>query len=74
MEKVKGDVTNNLSKDIDELKHGQNQLAAKDEDFNDRILNNLEKLINLEESYNIQQQKAKFVDTLNERSEQNRLL
>merc|ERR1711962_662141 len=36
-------------------------MAAKDEDFNDRIL------INLEESYNIQQQKAKFVDTLNER-------
>ena len=42
-------------------------MAAKDEDFNDRINNNLEKIINLEESNVIQQQKAKYVDTLNER-------
>ena len=42
-------------------------MAAKDEDFNDRINDNLEKIINLEESNVIQQQKAKYVDTLNER-------
>ena len=67
LEKVKDDVTNKLNKEIEDIKHSHNVFSAKDEDFNDRINNNLEKIINLEESNVIQQQKAKFVDTLNER-------
>ena len=65
MEKVKADITDKVG--IEHFKAGQNILAAKDDELNDRINHNLEKIINLEESNVIQQQKAKYVDTLNER-------
>jgi len=65
LEKVKADITDKVG--IEHFKAGQNILAAKDDELNDRINHNLEKIINLEESNVIQQQKAKYVDTLNER-------
>merc|ERR1712141_785794 len=52
---------------IDLLKNQLNDLQVKDEDFNDRINNNLEKIVNLEENSVMQEQKARYVEALNER-------
>merc|ERR1719242_1131016 len=52
---------------IDLLKNQLNDLQVKDEDFNDRINNNLEKIVRLEENSVMQEQKARYVEALNER-------
>merc|ERR1712226_437056 len=52
---------------MDTLKNQLKDLQVKDEDFHDRINNNLEKIVRLEEFGVMQEQKARYVEALNER-------